>query len=58
MGIHMHLHVGYPHTRGVVTQLLPGISLTLVSCQVLNVMRMIEYLYEDRAMTFSKGVHL
>ena len=54
----MHLHVRHPHTRRVVTQALPGISLTLVSCQVLNVMRMIEYLYEDRAMTDYKGVHL
>ena len=54
----MHLHVRHPHTRRVVTQALPGISLTLVSCQVLNVMRMIEYMCEHRAMTYDKGVHL
>ena len=54
----MHLHVGHPHTRGVVTQALPGIRLTLVSCQVLNVMRMIVYMCEHRAMTYDKGVHL
>ena len=57
MGIHMHLHVEHPHTRRVVTQPLPSIILTLVSCQVLNIMRMIEYLYEDMAMTDYKGVH-
>ena len=54
----MHLRVGHPHTRRVVTQALPAISLTMVSCQFLNVMRMIEYMCEHRAMPYDKGVHL
>ena len=60
MGIHMHLHVRDPHTRRVVTQPLPSISLTLVSCQVLHIMSLIEYMYEDMGMIMTdyKGMHL